>query len=101
MEYATPTKTLLHILVLDSQTIVPSSVSSAYSSPYVASLSSPSIHSSIVDLNTTTQAFNLLETFELVPTPPLPSTLPLSPILTEKYFNSNTNVISTNIQKNQ
>jgi hypothetical protein len=101
MEYTIPTKTLSQILVSDSQTVVPSSVPSSHFSPYITSSSSPLIHSLIVDSNTTTQAFNVSETFKLIPTPPLPPTPLLFLILIEKHFNSNTNVISANIQKNQ
>jgi hypothetical protein len=54
MKYTTPPITLSQILVSDSQVIVPNSTSSSHSSPYVTLSSSPTIHSSIVDSNTTT-----------------------------------------------
>jgi hypothetical protein len=72
MEYSTSTKTLPQILVLDSQIIIPSLAPFSHSSPYIASPSSPPIHSLIVDSNALTQASNSSETFELIPTPPLP-----------------------------
>jgi hypothetical protein len=94
MEYVTPPIRLLEIITVDSQTKIQSSVSPIHS-PYITSLSSPTIYSSIIDSNATTQAFNIFETFELV------STSPMSPILSKNNSTPNTNVISTSIQKNQ
>jgi hypothetical protein len=99
IEYSTLIIPSPQILVSDSQVIVLSSASSFHSFPYIASPTSLTIHSSIVDSNNSIQALNMLKTFELVPTPSLPLTPPLSPILTEKTINTNVN--STTLQKNQ
>jgi hypothetical protein len=97
MKYTSPPKTLPQILVSDSQVKIPSSALSSHPSPYIASSSSPAILSSIVDSNTTTQASNISETFELGSAPSLLALLPMFPILTEEDTNAN----STSFQKNQ
>jgi hypothetical protein len=72
MEYSTPKIPLLQILAMDSQIIVLNSVLSSH--PFLNNISpassspSPLITSSIVDSNASTQASNISEIYELVPT---------------------------------
>jgi hypothetical protein len=101
MEYSIPIIPFPQILISDSQIVIPSSVLSSHSSPNIPSPTSPSIHSLIIDSNTTTQASNISKIFKLVSTPPLLLTPLLFPILTEEINNTNTNINSTDIQKNQ
>jgi hypothetical protein len=91
MEYTTPPKILPQILVSDSQEQVSSSTPSSHPSPYIASLSSPIIQSLIINSNTSTQASNVLETFELEP-------IPLIFLILSK---ENPNAISVQFQQNQ
>jgi hypothetical protein len=101
MEYSTPEIPSPQILVSDFQVIVPNSVSSSHPFSNIASSTSSTIHSLIVNSNDSTQASNMSETFELVSTPSLPLTPSLSPILIEETINTNTNVNSATLQKNQ
>jgi hypothetical protein len=57
----------------------------------------PTIQNSIVNSNASIQASNVLEIFELEPTPLLPTTPLMFSILTEE----NPNTISAQFQKNQ
>jgi hypothetical protein len=91
IEYNTPPKTIPLIITQDSQGKVPSSTPFSHPSPYVESLSSPAIQSSVIDSKITTQA----ETFELLDNPPM------SPILSKKLSQTSHNAISTSSQKNQ
>jgi hypothetical protein len=92
IEYNTPPKTIPPIITQDSQGKVPSSTPSSHPLLYVESSSSLAIQSSIIVSNASTQASNILETFELLDNPLLLL------ILTEKLSQ---NAISTINQKNQ
>jgi hypothetical protein len=91
----TPPKIISQILAPDSQVTVLNSTPSFHPSPQMVSLSSPAIQSSVIDSNAFTQAFNILETFELLNNPPM------FPILSEENSFQNINAISTTSQKNQ
>jgi hypothetical protein len=72
MKYSISVIPSLQILVFDFQTIILNSTLSSHPFSYVSLPTSPTIHSSIIDSNTSTQASNMSNTFELVSTPLLP-----------------------------
>jgi hypothetical protein len=94
IKYSTSIISSPQILVSNSQVIVPSSVSSSH--PFL-NIVSPTSHSLIIDSNAETQASNISEIFKLIPSPPLPLTPSLFPILTEEIINTNTNINSATL----
>jgi hypothetical protein len=96
IEYSISSILLPKIITPDSQTIVSNSTPSSHSSLiviYNPSPNSPSINSSIIDSNASTQASNILEVFKLVFTPPL------SPASIKETNYTVINIISVTPQK--